>query len=134
MYDAAGADELTFLDITASHENRDTILDVVSRTAARVFLPLTVGGGIRSIDDMRRLLLAGTDKCSINSAAVARPELVREAATEIRQPVRGGGRRCQADRRRADGRCSPMAAAATPASTRSNGAGRSLRWARARSC
>ena len=80
VYDAAGADELTFLDITASHENRDTILDVVSRTAARVFLPLTVGGGIRSTEDMRRLLLAGTDKCSINSAAVARPEFVREAA------------------------------------------------------
>lgn len=83
VYDAAGADELTFLDITASHENRDTILDVVSRTAERVFLPLTVGGGIRSVEDMRRLLLAGTDKCSINSAAVARPELVREAATKF---------------------------------------------------
>ena len=83
LYDAAGADELCFLDITASHENRDTILDVVSRTAARVFLPLTVGGGIRSTEDMRRLLLAGTDKCSINSAAVARPELVREAAQKF---------------------------------------------------
>ncbi len=80
LYDAAGADELTFLDITASHENRDTILDVVSRTASRVFLPLTVGGGIRATDDIRRLLLAGADKCSINSAAVARPELVRVAA------------------------------------------------------
>ncbi|MGC8470113.1 MAG: imidazole glycerol phosphate synthase subunit HisF [Acetobacteraceae bacterium] len=80
VYDAAGADELTFLDITASHENRDTILDVVSRTAARIFLPLTVGGGIRSVADMRRLLLAGADKCSINSAAVARPELISEAA------------------------------------------------------
>ena len=83
VYDAAGADELTFLDITASHENRDTILDVVSRTAARVFLPLTVGGGIRSTEDIRRLLLAGADKCSINSAAVARPELVREAAEQF---------------------------------------------------
>jgi cyclase len=83
LYDAAGADELCFLDITASHENRDTILDVVSRTASRVFLPLTVGGGIRSTEDMRRLLLAGTDKCSINSAAVARPELVREAAQKF---------------------------------------------------
>jgi imidazole glycerol-phosphate synthase subunit HisF len=83
LYDAAGADELCFLDITASHENRDTILDVVSRTASRVFLPLTVGGGIRSTDDMRRLLLAGSDKCSINSAAVARPELVREAARKF---------------------------------------------------
>ena len=83
IYDAAGADELTFLDITASQENRNTILDAVSRTAARVFLPLTVGGGIRSIEDMRLLLLAGTDKCSVNSAAVARPELVREAATKF---------------------------------------------------
>ena len=83
LYDAAGADELTFLDITASHENRDTIVDVVSRTAARVFLPWTVGGGIRAVDDFRRLLLAGADKCSINSAAVARPELVREAAQKF---------------------------------------------------
>ena len=83
VYDKAGADELCFLDITASHENRDTLLDVVSRTAARVFLPLTVGGGIRSPDDMRRLLLAGADKCSINSAAVARPEVVREAAQKF---------------------------------------------------
>ncbi len=83
VYDAAGADELTFLDITASHENRDTILDVVSRTAAKVFLPLTVGGGVRSPEDMRQLLLAGADKCSMNSAAVARPELVREAAMKF---------------------------------------------------
>ncbi len=83
LYDSAGADELTFLDITASHENRDTILGVVSRTAERVFLPLTVGGGIRSTDDMRRLLLAGADKCSINSAAVVRPELIREAAEKF---------------------------------------------------
>src|SRR5271156_5914991 len=83
VYDAACADELTFLDITASHENRDTILDVVARTAARVFLPLTVGGGIRSIGDMRNLLLAGADKCSVTSAAVARPDLVREAAEKF---------------------------------------------------
>ncbi len=83
LYDAAGADELTFLDITASHENRDTILDVVARTAARVFLPLTVGGGIRAVEDMRRLLLAGADKCSMNSAAVARPELVNEGAQKF---------------------------------------------------
>ena len=83
LYDAAGADELTFLDITASSENRDTILDVVARTAARVFLPLTVGGGVRSVEDMRRLLLAGADKCSINSAAVARPALVAEAAEKF---------------------------------------------------
>ena len=83
VYDAAGADELTFLDITASHENRDTILDVVSRTAARIFLPLTVGGGVRSPEDMRRLLLAGADKCSMNSAAVARPGLVQDAANKF---------------------------------------------------
>src|SRR3984885_966136 len=83
VYDAAGADELTFLDITASHENRDTILEVVARTAARVFLPLTVGGGIRSVADMRRLLLAGADKGSINAAAGARPDLGREAAEKF---------------------------------------------------
>jgi len=83
VYDAAGADELTFLDITASHENRDTILDVVARTAARIFLPLTVGGGVRSTGDIRRLLLAGADKASINSAAVARPGLVAEAAAKF---------------------------------------------------
>jgi cyclase len=83
LYDAAGADELTFLDITASSDNRDTILDVVSRTAQQVFLPLTVGGGIRSVADMRRLLLAGADKCSVNSAAIERPELVREAAEKF---------------------------------------------------
>jgi cyclase len=83
IYDTAGADELTFLDITASSDNRDTILDVVSRTAERIFLPLTVGGGIRSTSDIRRLLLAGADKCSINSAAIARPELVSEAAQKF---------------------------------------------------
>ncbi len=80
LYDAAGADELTFLDITASHENRDTLLDVVNRTAERVFLPLTVGGGVRGPEDMRRLLMAGADKCAVNSAALARPELIAEAA------------------------------------------------------
>lgn len=80
VYDAAGADELTFLDITASHENRDTILDVVSKTAEKIFLPLTVGGGVRTTDDMRRLLLAGADKCAMNSAAVSRPDLINEAA------------------------------------------------------
>ena len=79
-YDAEGADELTFLDITASHEERPIILDVVARTAERVFMPLTVGGGVRTVDDVRALLKAGADKVSINTAAVARPELVREAA------------------------------------------------------
>jgi cyclase len=83
VYDAAGADELTFLDITASHENRDTILDVVARTAERCFMPLTVGGGVRANEDIRRLLLAGADKVSINSAAVSRPEFVSEAAEKF---------------------------------------------------
>ncbi len=83
VYDEAGADELTFLDITASHEQRDTILDVVSRTAERIFLPFTVGGGVRSTEDMRRLLLAGADKCAINSAAMARPTLIAEAARKF---------------------------------------------------
>ncbi|MBL8674938.1 MAG: imidazole glycerol phosphate synthase subunit HisF [Rhodospirillales bacterium] len=80
VYDAAGADELTFLDITASHENRDTIYDVVRRTADHCFMPVTVGGGVRAVEDIRKLLLAGADKVSINSAAVSRPEFVREAA------------------------------------------------------
>jgi cyclase len=83
LYDAEGADELAFLDITASAENRDTLVYVVARTAERIFLPLTVGGGIRSTDDMRRLLLAGADKCSLNSAAVGRPGLIREAAQKF---------------------------------------------------
>ncbi len=82
-YDAAGTDELCFLDITASHENRETIYDVVGRTAARCFMPLTVGGGVRSVDDIRKLLLAGADKASINTAAVTRPEFVREAAEKF---------------------------------------------------
>ncbi len=80
IYDREGADEVTFLDITASHEGRDTMLDVVSRTAAEVFIPLTVGGGVRSVEDMRRLLLAGADKVSVNSAAVSDPALVTRGA------------------------------------------------------
>jgi cyclase len=79
-YDREGADEITFLDIGATHENRGTMLDVVSRTAAEVFIPLTVGGGVRSVEDMRALLLAGADKVSVNSAALADPDLVRRGA------------------------------------------------------
>lgn len=79
-YDEEGADEICFLDITASYENRTTILDAVSRTAEQVFMPLTVGGGVRTLDDIRRLLNAGSDKVSINTAAVERPEFVKEAA------------------------------------------------------
>ncbi len=79
-YEKEGADELTFLDITASHENRDTILDVVARTAEKVFMPLTVGGGVRKIEDIRNLLKAGADKVGINTAAVHNPEFVGQAA------------------------------------------------------
>ncbi|HYE36622.1 imidazole glycerol phosphate synthase subunit HisF [Methylocaldum sp.] len=79
-YDREGADELTFLDITASSDNRDTMVHVVEQVAGEIFIPLTVGGGIRTLDDIRRMLNAGADKVSINSAAVARPEFVREAA------------------------------------------------------
>ncbi len=80
IYDQQGADELTFLDITATHENRDTILDIVARTADQIFMPLTVGGGVRTQDDIRNLLNAGADKVSINSAAVRNPDFVRDAA------------------------------------------------------
>jgi len=82
-YDAAGADELCFLDINATHENRGILLDVVRRTADQCFMPLTVGGGVRSIEDIRKLLVAGADKVSINSAAVANPDFVREAADKF---------------------------------------------------
>src|SRR5450755_5082741 len=82
-YDAAGADELTFLDITASHENRDIILDVVRRTAEACFMPLTVGGGVRTVDDIRKLLSSGADKVSINTAAVAKRAFVQEAAEKF---------------------------------------------------
>jgi cyclase len=99
-YDAEGADELVFLDITASSDARDTIVDVVARTAEQVFIPFTIGGGIRTVDDARRLLRAGADKVSVNTAAVDRPELVGELAEEF-------GSQCVVvaidSRRRADG-------------------------------
>ena len=87
LYDAEGADELTFLDISASSSNRETTLDVVRRTAEQVFIPLTVGGGIRSVDDVDRLLRAGADKVSINTAAIARPELIAEIADRFGSQV-----------------------------------------------
>jgi len=83
VYDAAGADELTFLDITASHEDRATLYDIVAHTAQVCFMPLTVGGGVRQVEDVRKLLLAGADKASINTAAVARPALINEAAEKF---------------------------------------------------
>lgn len=82
-YDAAGADELCFLDITASSDNRETIFDVIARTAEQCFMPLTVGGGVRAVADIRKLLLAGADKVSINTAAVKNPEFVAEAADKF---------------------------------------------------
>ena len=82
-YNAAGADELVFLDITASHERRPIMLDVVRRTAARAFMPLTVGGGVRTVEDMRALLQAGADKVAVNTAAVKRPALIREGAARF---------------------------------------------------
>ncbi|MCU0272425.1 MAG: imidazole glycerol phosphate synthase subunit HisF [Acidimicrobiales bacterium] len=82
-YDAEGADELVFLDITASSDARDTIVDVVSRTAEQVFIPFTVGGGVRTVEDARRLLRAGADKVSVNTAAVQRPEVIAEIAAEF---------------------------------------------------
>lgn len=82
-YSDEGADEITFLDITASHENRDIMIDVVERTAGQVFVPLTVGGGIRTIDDVRRLLLAGADKVAINTAAVSDPDFVKRASDKF---------------------------------------------------
>jgi len=83
VYDQQGADELCFLDITASHERRDTLYDVVARTAEQCFMPLTVGGGVRTVEDIRTLLLAGADKAAINTAAVHRPDFVREAAEKF---------------------------------------------------
>ena len=83
IYDAAGADELCFLDITASHEKRPILLEVVRRTASACFMPLTVGGGVRTIEDIRALLLAGADKVSINTEAVRRPEFIREGAEKF---------------------------------------------------
>jgi cyclase len=83
LYDREGADELCFLDITASHEERATLYNVVRRTAEQCFMPLTVGGGVRAVEDIRRLLLAGADKVSINTAAIARPDFVREAAEKF---------------------------------------------------
>ena len=99
-YDAEGADELVFLDITASSDQRETIVDVVRRTAEQVFIPFTIGGGIRSVDDARRLLRAGADKVSVNTAAVERPELISEIAAEFGSQccvVAIDARRCRHD-------------------------------------
>ena len=122
-YDAAGADELCFLDITASHENRGTMLDVVTRTAEACFMPLTVGGGVRTVEDIRALLLAGRRQGLDQHRRGERPAVRPPRGREVRRPVHRRRHRRQAGlRRRARptaGRSSPMAAASRPASTRS---------------
>lgn len=90
-YDKAGADELVFLDITASSDDRGTVVDMVRKVAECVFIPFTVGGGIRTVDDFRALLREGADKISINSSAINRPELIREAAREVWKPMCSSG-------------------------------------------
>ena len=137
-YDAAGADELCFLDITASHENRGIILDVVARTAEVCFMPVTVGGGVRTVEDVRALMLAGADKVSINTAAVDDRQHRRRGLGEIRRPGDRRRHRRQAGEPAAAspaaGRSSPMAAARRPASTRSTTPSTSRGSAPARSC
>ncbi len=133
-YDAQGADELVFLDITASSDNRRTMVDVVTRTAEQVFIPFTVGGGVRAVDDARRLLRAGADKVGVNTAAVDRPGLIAELADEFgsqcvvvavdarRRPHTSGGAR--------PGRSSPTAGAPRPVSTRWRGPSGVRGWGR----
>ena len=137
-YDAAGADELCFLDITATHENRGTMLDVVRRTAEACFMPLTVGGGVRTIDDIRALLRSGADKVSINTRRGRPPRIRQGGRRKVRRAVHRGRDRRQAGQARrrlaTAGRSSPMAAAIRPASTRSNMPRKWSRSAPAKSC
>ncbi len=114
IYDREGADELCFLDITASHEGRDTLYDVVRRTAEQCFMPLTVGGGVRTVEDIRTLLLAGADKVSINTAA-------RNSAASASSPRSTPRRSPRQAQNRRNGKCSLMGGGGRPASTPSNG-------------
>ena len=134
-YDAEGADELTFLDISASHEGRATTMDVVSRCAEEVFIPLTVGGGVSSVQDVDRLLRAGADKVAVNTAAIHRPELVAEIADRFGNQVLV----LSVDARRAPktdsaSRSPPTVAGSRPVSTRSRGRPGPPSWGPARSC
>ena len=131
-YDAQGADELCFLDITASHEGRGTLLDVVSATAEQCFMPLTVGGGVRSADNMVQLLRAGADKVAINSAAVVDPDVVSRCAAK---PAANASSSPSMPVRRATiGKYSPMADASQPALMRSSSQNWHRPRAQARSC
>ena len=118
-YDAEGADELVFLDITASHERRETIVELARRTADNVFIPFTIGGGIRSVEDAQAVLDAGADKVSVNSAALGRPELLDELRRDLRRAVRG-----DRDRRQARGR----AAGASTSTGGGSGSRDARRW------
>ena len=136
IYDAEGADELTFLDISASHEGRATTMEIVSRTAEEVFIPLTVGGGVSSVEDVDRLLRAGADKVAVNTAAIHRPELVAEIADRFGNQVLV----LSVDARRARRAPTPAsrsprtAAGSRPGSTRSSGPPARPSSAPARSC
>ena len=120
-YNRDGADELVFLDITASSDAREIMADVVARTARKVFIPLAVGGGIRSVADARRILLSGADKVSVNTAAVRRPELITELSQRIRRAGRGAGHRRAPPRPRRHGTSTRAAGATTKAWTRWRG-------------
>lgn len=136
-YDAAGADELCFLDITASHEGRGTLLEVVRRTAEACFMPLTVGGGVRTVEDVRVLLTSGADKVSINTAAVNRRAFVKEAAEKFGEQcivVAIDAKMFRATARSPAGRYSRMADAIRPGSMPWNTHAKSYRSARARFC
>ena len=136
-YDAEGADELVFLDITATHERRDTVAELARRTADDVFIPFTIGGGIRSVADAQAVLDAGADKVSVNSAALARPELLDELADALRRAVRRARDRREGARRRdpeAGWEATSPAGARRPGATRSRGAARPSSAGRGRSC
>ena len=125
-YNEQGADELTFLDITATSDGRDLILHIIEAVASQVFIPLTVGGGVRTVDDVRRLLNAGADKVSFNSAAVANPQVIRDASAQVRRAVHRRRDRRQAARRRR----SPAGTSTPTAGARNTGLD-AVEWARA---
>ena len=133
-YDAEGADELVFLDITASHEQRETIVELARRTADNVFIPFTIGGGIRSVEDAQAVLDAGADKVSVNSAALERPELLTELADHFGSPVRRDRDRRQARGARLGRLCQRRAQAGRGPRRGRLGARGGRAWARARSC